>query len=167
MTVRKAVPEDRTFIVNMVGQLLQVIFDQKKVPEVEGIKEAYDSMMKDPEHYHIFIAEERNEKDPSKIMRLGAAITSSQIMLLAGGPYLYIQDLIVDKYARGKGVGSALVQHVIQYSKDHDYRIIELVQPKDTDKYHKQRTKFYTEQGFDILGRHRLMQLKDFIKFID
>lgn len=167
LSIRNAVPEDCEFITNMVGQLLRVIFETKKLPEVIGFKESYDAMMKDPEHYPIFIAEEKDEKNPNKVVKLGTAITSTQIMLLVGGPYLYLQDLIVDESARGKGVGSALVKHVIQYSKDHDYRLIELVQPKDTNIYHEQRTKFYTQHGFDLLGRHRLMQLKDIIKIVD
>ena len=167
ISIRKAVPSDREFIINMVGQLLQVIFETNKEVEIIDINNAYDLMMKDPEHYPIFVAEEKDEKNPNKFVRLGAAISSIQIMLLAGGPYLYLQDLVVDKSARGKGVGSALVQHVIKYSKENNLRIVELVQPKDTDKFHEQRTKFYTQQGFDILGRHRLMQLQDFIKYVD
>lgn len=62
------------------------------------------------------------------------------------GLNLYLQDLIVNQNHRREGVGSLLF--------NHDYYVIELVQPSNTDKFHEQRAKFSTQLGFDLRGRH-------------
>lgn len=165
LSIRKAGPDDCEFVVTLEQKLAQMVLKTKKMPIIEGIREQYHEMMKDPEHYFLFIAEEKDKT--GKPVKLGVAITSSSIMLFNGGPCIDLQELIVDDSARGKGIGSALIKHVIQYSKDHGFFAIDLVQPPDSDKYHEKRTKFYTENGFEMGGRYRFMELKDCIKIVD
>ncbi|KAK8892208.1 hypothetical protein M9Y10_029431 [Tritrichomonas musculus] len=165
ISIRKAGPEDCEFVVGCIGKLTQMVLNSKTMPINIGIRESYHDMMKDPDHYPIFIAEEK-DKD-NKIIKLGTAVTSTQIMLHMGGKYLYVQELIVDDAARGKGVGSALLKYVDQYSKDQGYFAVELTQPPDSTKYHKERTAFYTQHGYDMNGRSRSKKLKNWLKFVD
>ena len=165
LTIRKGRPEDCEFITNLVGGLTQLVVKAKSMPIQIGIQETFRKMLKDPEHYPIFVAEEKNED--GKIIKLGATVSSTDLMLYLGGPYLYLQEIIVSDEARGKGVGSALLQHIVQYSKDHGYISVELTQPPDSTKYHKERTKFYTKNGFAISGRNRSLELKQYYKIVD
>lgn len=166
LSIRKAGPEDCEFVVTLVQKLAQMVLKTKKMPIIEGIREGYQEMMSDPDHYFLFIAEEKDKKD-AKMKKLGVAITSSAVMLFNGGPCIDLQELIVDENSRGKGVGSALIKHVIQYSKDHGFCAIDLIQPPDSDKFHDKRTKFYTKNGFELDGRYRFLELKDSIKIVD
>lgn len=163
--IRRADPEDCEFVTQSVGKLTQIVLNTKKIPINIGIRESYHEMLRDPDHYPMFVAEEKNEND--KVVKLGAAVTSKQIMLHMGGPYLYIQELIVDELARGKGVGAALLKYIESYSKENGYFAIELTQPPDSTKFHKERTAFYTNQGFDLCGVSRSKKLKNWIKIID
>lgn len=110
-------------------------------------------MLKEPNHYTIFVAEDIDESN--KIVQLGAAITTKQIMLMTCDPYLYTHYLVVEESSRGKGVGKALIDYVVNYCKENNLSFIDLVQPDDSDKFHEKRTKFYSENGFEIGGRHR------------
>lgn len=123
-----------------------------------NFNESFQKMLNEPKQYSIFVAEDKDAKS-GKLFQCGAAITTIQLMLMTCKPYLYIQDLVVDEDFRGKGVGSALIQHIIKYCKNNGLSFIDLVQPVDSDKFHEKRTKFYSDNGFAIGGRHRLMHL--------
>ena len=155
LSIRKAKVTDCKFVGKMVGQINHIVFGSDKIPS--NFDSAFQTMLKEPKQYAIFVAEDKNKDN--KIIQCGAAITTTQLMLMTCKPYLYIQDLVVDEAARGKGVGSALVQHIIQYCKSNNISFIDLVQPPDSDQFHEKRTKFYSDNGFVIGGRHRLMHL--------
>lgn len=165
LTIRRAGAEDCDFITHSIGTLTQLVMNTKKMPINIGIKEAYHEMMKSPERYPMFVAEEKDKNN--KIIKLGAAVTSAQIMLHMGGPYIYVQELIVDETARGKGVGAALLKHIEEYANEKGYFSIELCQPPKETKYHEERTKFYTNQGFDLCGVSRSKDLRKWIKIVD
>ena len=165
ITIRKAGIEDCDFIVKLIGQVSQIALNTKKIAINIGIRETYQNMLKDPEHYPIFVAEDK-DKD-NKTVKLGASISSIQLMLYLGGPYLYLQELVVDDAARDKGVGSALVQHLINYSKEHNMVAIDLIQPENNCACHEERTRFYTRNGFEMGGCYRYINFKDFVKVID
>ncbi|KAK8834588.1 hypothetical protein M9Y10_036389 [Tritrichomonas musculus] len=158
LTVRKAVPSDSDFIIKCVKKMIQVIDGTKELPIIEGIDESCHKIMQDPVHYPIFIAE---KKENNEIVKLGAAISNTQILLAIGGPYLYVQEMYVDDKARGKGVGAALLNHVEKYAKENGYKMVELTQPDASSKYHEERTKFYARQGYNISG---ISRSKEFIQ---
>lgn len=157
LSVRRAGITDCKFVGKMVSQINHIVFGSNDIPS--NFDDAYKQMMKEPNHYSIFVAEDKGEN--GKLMQCGAAITTTQLMLMTCKPYLYVQDLVVDEAARGKGVGSALMQYIIKYCKDNNISFIDLVQPPDSDKLHEKRTKFYSDHGFAIGGRHRLQHLQD------
>ncbi|KAK8838001.1 hypothetical protein M9Y10_035946 [Tritrichomonas musculus] len=165
LSIRKGGPEDCDFIINLVGGLTQMVIEAEKMPIQIGIRETFQKMLKDPEHYPIFVAEEKDEN--GKVTKLGATVSSTDLMLYLGGPYLYLQEIIVNDKARGKKVGSALLEHIVQYAKDHGYVSVELTQPPDSCKYHKERTNFYTQHGFAVSGRSRSLELKKYYKIVD
>lgn len=157
LSVRSAVPADCKFVGKMVGQINHIVFGSTDIPS--NFDDAFHTMLKEPNHYSIFVAEDKDKNN--NLIQCGAAITTTQLMLMTCKPYIYIQDLVVDEEARGKGVGSALIQHIIQYCRSNNISFIDLVQPVDSDKYHEKRTKFYSDNGFAIGGRHRLMHLQE------
>lgn len=165
LNIRRAGADDCDFVVHLVGTLTQMVLKTKKMPINIGIREAYHEMLRDPYHYPIFIAEEKDKNN--KVIKLGTAVTSVQIMLHMGGPYLYVQELIVNDAARGKGVGAELLKFIEKYAKENGIFSIELTQPPNTTKYHEERTKFYTNQGFDLCGISRSKELKDWVKIVD
>ena len=131
-----------------------------------GIREAYHEMLRDPYHYPIFIAEKKDKNN--KVIKLGTVVKSSvQIMLHMGCPYLYVQELIVNDAARWKGVGAELLKFIEKYAKENGIFSIELTQSPNTTKYRKERTKFYTNQRFDLCGISRSKELKDWVKIVD
>lgn len=151
LSIRNAVPNDLQFFNKLVGQLNLIVTGKKELPK--EFQDGYVTMLNDPMHYSLFVAEDKDTDN--KIIKRGVAITTKQIFLLTGQPYLYLQELIVDEESRGKGVGSALVKHIFDYCKDHQINYIDLVQPSDSDPHHEKRTKFYSKFGFQMGGRHR------------
>ena len=63
-------------------------------------------MLKNPKQYSVFVAEDK-DKD-NKIIKFYYFIDL--------WPYLYVQDLVVNEETVGKGVGSAIIQHIIHWS---------------------------------------------------
>ncbi|KAK8876272.1 hypothetical protein M9Y10_006467 [Tritrichomonas musculus] len=156
LSVRNATSGDCTFVREMISKINKIVYGSDVVPK--NFNEVYNQMIQNPKKFPIFVAEEKDEKN--KTVPLGAIVTSTMLYIQTCKPSLYIQDLVVDESARGKGVGSVLINHVIDYCKNNEMNYIDLVQPPDSDKFHEKRTKFYTEQGFEIGGRYRLMNLK-------
>lgn len=165
LSIRKAGPEDCDFIVKLIGQLSQIALNTKKIPINIGIRETYQAMLSDPKHYPIFVAEDKDKNNHT--VKLGASISSVQLMLYLGGPYLYLQELVVDDAARDKGVGSALVQHLINFAKENNMVALDLIQPESNTAFHEQRTRFYTNNGFEMGGCYRYINFKDFVKVVD
>lgn len=166
LTIRRGGPEDCDFITNLVGGLTRLVIKSEKIPFQIGFRETFNKMLEDPNRYPIFVAEEKDEKT-NKIVKLGATVSSIDLMLYLGGPYLYLQEIVVDEKARGKGVGSALLQHIVKYAKEHGFKSVELTQPPDSTKYHNERTQFYTMNGFEMGGRNRSLELKKYYKIVD
>ena len=155
LSVRKASLVDGKFVGKMVGQINHIVFGSDAIPS--NFDDAFHKMLKEPNQYAIFVAEDKDKNN--KIVQCGVAITTTQVLFMTCKPYLYIQDLVVDESIRGKGVGSALIQHIIQYCKSNNISYFDLVQPEDSDKFHEKRTKFYSGNGFEIGGRHRYLIL--------
>lgn len=82
LTIRKGGPQDCDFITNLVGGLTQMVIKAKKMPIQIGFRETYNKMLKDPEHYPIFVAEEKDENN--NIVKLGATVSSTDLMLYLG-----------------------------------------------------------------------------------
>ncbi len=57
----------------------------------------------------------------------------------------HIDELIVDREYRGKGIGSKLVEHIVKTAKHKGCRRVELDSAFDRDEAHK----FYEQNGFD------------------
>ncbi len=63
-----------------------------------------------------------------------------------GGPALLIEDMVVSKIHRGKGYGSALIEHAIAYAAGGGFKRITLL----TDRENKSAQRFYHRHGFQL-----------------
>jgi ribosomal protein S18 acetylase RimI-like enzyme len=61
-----------------------------------------------------------------------------------GGDVLLLEDLVVSPQHRNKGLGSALLEHVIHFARQHGYRRITLL----TDRVNANAQRFYKRHGF-------------------
>lgn len=60
------------------------------------------------------------------------------------GEKVWIEDVVVDKVARGKGAGKALVQFALDYAKSHGIKVINLTSSPDREAANK----LYQSLGF-------------------
>ncbi|OHS99339.1 acetyltransferase, GNAT family protein [Tritrichomonas foetus] len=156
LSIRQATPADKDYIIMCVRKLTKIVLGTKSLPYNINIENTFDEMIKDP-GCHMFIAEENGKK-------LGGAVTTIQNMLHMGGKFLYIQELLIEDEARGKGVGGKMLKFIEDYSKEQGCLALELQQPPETTKYHEARTKFYTDQGYEFSGLARMKRFANWIK---
>lgn len=69
---------------------------------------------------------------------------------LAWGNILYIDDLITDEKARGKGYATKLLEYIFKIAKEKGCKQIHL----DSGPHRHTAHKFYLNQGFKIIAYH-------------
>ncbi len=72
------------------------------------------------------------------------------------GKYLEMDNVVVDKEYRSKGVGNLLTEHIIEFAKENGVRTIMLDAYRENEKAHN----FYERFGFIKRGYH-------FLKFLE
>jgi ribosomal protein S18 acetylase RimI-like enzyme len=100
-------------IVEAVGRLTVQLSPNASMPGWEGLDEVVNSNCTS-----LFIA-----KDESGVV-IGMAILATY--RISTGIRTYIEDVVVDEKARGKGVGEALCKHVIQEARELGATTIDL-----------------------------------------
>lgn len=104
----------------------------------ESYKKFIDSL--NNEHM-IFVVWSLEDK---KIVGTGTILIETKL-IHNFGKVCHIEDVVVDKEHRGKGIGNSLIDAIITYAKTKDvYKII-----LDTQEA---TTKFYKKSGFEIKG---------------
>ena len=131
--------------------LLNILFEQEKefTPDEKAQIKGLNTIIETPEIGEIFVA--RDEENVIGMVNLLYTISTA-----LGGKVAILEDMVVDKYARGKGVGSVLIDHVINHAKEKGCKRITLL----TDVDNTSAQKFYIKHGFFIsdmsILRHRL-----------
>ena len=121
-----------------IDQLIELYKDLTPFKnDFEKSQEIYEEMIKD-ENYLLLIA-----KEGDKV--IGSVLGICCKSLASGGePFLVIEDVIVDKSIRGKGVGSRLFESIENFAKKKKCTYAILVSSDFRTKGHK----FYEKMGF-------------------
>ena len=71
------------------------------------------------------------------------------------GPVIHLEDLIVSKFMRGKGIGSALLEQVVKYGKEKGVRRIGW----EVLDWNEPAIKFYESKGANVMRDWDVVQL--------
>jgi len=114
--IRDAVRSDVTDIHRLIKEL--AVFEQAENEMVLSLEEVANDGFGDQPSYHCFVAE---DSETQKVV--GIALTYLRYSTWKGKA-LHLEDLIVEVEHRGKGIVSALLDHVISYGKSIKVRRI-------------------------------------------
>lgn len=130
MQIRKITIDD----LNKVFDLLNDLYHQELI--FDTFKEIYKLKLNDENNYYI-IAIEDNEI-------VGVLTSELQVKLHRAKKQIFIEDLIVEKNHRNKGIGTSLLKNAIVYAMKQDCDVVELTSYIDNENAHN----FYEENGF-------------------
>jgi ribosomal protein S18 acetylase RimI-like enzyme len=117
-----------------VFELLNTLYENKL--KYEKFKEIYKLKLNDENSYYIVATEE------NKI--IGILTSELQVKLHRSKKQSFIEDLIVDKDYRNKGIGKALLQNAVDYAKNNNCEVIELTSYIKNENAHR----FYENNNF-------------------
>lgn len=126
--------------VEKLSTLLGTLFEMEeeffanKENQVKGL----ENIIKHPEMGTIFIVKLNNQI----VGMVNLLYTFSTAL---GGKVAILEDLIIDKEHRNKGLGTKLIKHAISHCQNNDYKRITLL----TDITNKNAQKFYSKMGFE------------------
>lgn len=115
--------------------------------KIEVATEIYKEMMENP-NYLLAVAREDNE-----IVGTMEAIVCKSLSM-NGKNFLVIEDVVVSKECRGKGVGKELVKYIDNFAKENNCAYAILA----SSGFRKGAHKFYEATGFtdDVRGFRKL-----------
>ena len=130
MEIRKIELND----LDRVFELLNELYENKL--KYDRFKEIYILKLNDINSYYI-VAILNN-----KIV--GILTSKIQVKLHRAKKQSFIEDLIIDKDYRRRGIGKELLQNAIDYAKENDCEVVELTSYIKNESAHK----FYENNGF-------------------
>lgn len=146
VTVREAQVQDVPVILNLIRK--KAMFD-RVLDEVEATEETLrDYLFGDRPSAHVLLGE------------LGGRVVGFALYFLTfssflARPGIWLDDLYVNKEARGNGVGAALLTHLARIAKGNGYGRIEWVTAIDNLK----GLKFYSRNGAEVQEQVRVLRL--------
>ncbi len=155
LLIRRATQQDLPAISKLLFQVHKVHSDVRPDLFKAGAKKYTDeevSAILKNENTPVFVAEEKGHV-------LGYAFCIHQEMVgkksMQEIKTLYIDDLCVDEEARGKHVGTALYEHVLQFAKENGYYNVTLNVWADN----KKAVGFYEKLGLHIqkIGMEKIL----------
>ena len=114
--IRKATEEDFEHLLNLLHQLSPL--SEKDKTDSNILKQILNKIIQD-ENQHLFVYEENN-------IPVGTGTLLIQLNLSHGGkPTAHIENVVVHKEHRKKGIGKKLINHLIQEAKNKKcYKVI-------------------------------------------
>lgn len=130
MEIRRFELKDLEEIFDVLNQLYTGKLKYEKFNEIYKLK------LNDPYSYYI-VAIENN-----KIV--GVLTAELQVKLHRENMQCFVEDLVVDKEYRNRGIGKALLQNAIDYAKSKNCNVVELTTYLNNEK----AIKFYEANDF-------------------
>ncbi len=140
MIIRLATHDDEDKVLHLLNQLGEVVnervhYDPDNVRAHELGKQNYEEAMKRDDR-KVFVAE-----DNGKIV--GVATFFILTDFITGRSFAHVDDFVVDKERRRRGIGSKLLEFIKIYAKEHDIHTIELTSSLPLTDSHR----FYESRG--------------------
>ncbi len=122
-----------------MADLLAVLFSEEKefLPDREKQIRALRMIVSAPERGNIFVATEDDEV-------VGMTSLLFTISTAQGAAACWLEDMVIRPEHRGKGIGTALLQHALAYAKSNGVTRITLLTDRTSDK----SIHFYERHGF-------------------
>ena len=144
-TIRKGEKKDMPLVLELIKEL--AIFENEPDAVNITVEDLIVNGFKDNPEFNIFVAE--NEGDI-----LGMALFYNRFSTW-DGPSLHLEDLIVSEKHRGKGIGKALYDKVLEYGLKSGKNRIEWV----VLDWNKVAIDFYESTGANMLTDWNLCQM--------
>ncbi len=133
--VEAATPEDLPALTTLVMELLEEEEDFE--PNRDKQERGLQLILEQPSRGRIFIV--RNDHQLIGMVNLLFTISTAE-----GGFVILMEDVIIHPRHRGCGYGSRLMEHVIKFAKEKDFKRITLL----TDKISEESQRFFMRHGF-------------------
>jgi GNAT superfamily N-acetyltransferase len=120
-------------------QLLAELFAQEHDfrPDTDKQLHGLRLILAHPERGRLFVARRSGE-----VVAMANALFT--ISTAEGGPVVLLEDVVVSSRYRGSGIGSRLLDHILQWAREEGFLRVSLV--TDADNHGAQR--FYQRLGF-------------------
>jgi GNAT superfamily N-acetyltransferase len=112
-------------------ELLAELFRQERDfrPDPEKQLRALRLILANPEKGRLFVARTRGRV-------VGMATVLSTVSTAEGGPVLLLEDVVVSASYRGEGIGSVLVEHLLQWAGEQGFLRVSLLADADNHGAH-------------------------------
>jgi GNAT superfamily N-acetyltransferase len=120
-------------------ELLAELFAQERDFRADPDKQLHGLrlILAHPERGRLFVA-----RHSGRVVAMANALFT--ISTAEGGPVVLLEDVIVSSQYRGTGIGSRLINHILQWAEEEGFLRVSLV--TDADNHGAQR--FYQRLGF-------------------
>ena len=139
VTIREAEIGDQEEVFELLRQLMTSATEESPISQ-PGAVEAFHRVIEE-EQGTIIVAEEDGRM-------LGLVTLSYPVAIRCGGIYSCIEEFIVTEQARGKGVGSKLLEASIEKAKEKGSYELQVNRPSELGY------PVYIRQGWEDLGKH-------------
>jgi GNAT superfamily N-acetyltransferase len=122
-----------------MADLLAVLFSEEQEfrPDREKQIRALRMIVSAPERGNIFVA-----TDEDKVVGMMSLLFT--ISTAKGGTACWLEDMVIRPEHRGKGLGTKLLEHAVNYAKSQGFTRITLLTDRASDK----SIHFYERHGF-------------------
>jgi GNAT superfamily N-acetyltransferase len=157
-TIREALPEDMSQVLKLVKEL--AVFEKEpnevEVTEQDLVKDGFT----DPKKFQCFVAESGTDI-------VGMALVYPRYSTWKG-PVIHLEDLIITENMRGSGLGTALLNKVVQYGHGLGVKRISW----EVLDWNEPAINFYESKGARVMRDWDVVQLNeqgmvDFLKNIE
>ena len=139
VNIREATINDREEVFDLIRQLMTSVTEESPINQPSGV-EVYRQVIEEGKGT-VLVAEEDGKM-------LGLVTLSYPVAIRCGGIYSCIEEFIVTEQARGKGVGSGLLQAAIDKATEKGSYELQVNRPSELGY------PVYLRQGWKDLGKH-------------
>lgn len=135
--VEPATIEDLSALTGLVMELMELQDDF--TPDRESQERGIRLILEEPSRGRIFVL--RNDERIIGMVNLLFTISTA-----VGGFAILMEDVIIHPEHRGQGYGTMLVEHVLDFARQRNFKRITLL----TDKLSSQSQAFFKRHGFEF-----------------